>query len=203
MKRIIFISGVRGVGKTTILKYLRRFKEFICLEFYDFLKAIAKFNKTSWLTTEQEIGLKIKELAFKNKTVIFALHCAVPHENLFEDIKNNVKRDFSERFDVGLTHEMIRCMNSEEIDFIFIYVKVNSGILRRRLKKDIKQYPKRVSEEYFKNLEKIQKIDYLKFKEIISEFKSQGIKFKYFIISNNSFMGHTLNCLKRIIYERV
>jgi len=201
MKRVIFISGVRGIGKTTILKHFRKFKKFICFEFYDFLKEIAKLNKTSWLTIEQKIGIKIKELAFKNKTVIFALHCAVPYENLFEDIKNNVKRDFSKKFDVGLTHEMIRCMNSEEIDFIFIYIKVNSRILRRRLKKDIKQYPERVSEEYFRNLEKIQKIDYLRFKEIISEFKSQGIKFKYFIIPNNGFIGHTLNCLKRIIYE--
>lgn len=198
MNKIIFISGIRGVGKTTIINYFSKFKNFICLEFYELLRETAQ-SETTWRKTEQIIGLKIKTLALRGKIVMVALHCAVPHENLFRDIRNNTRRDFSKRFNTGLTSKMIYYMKSKHINFNFFYINVDNKLLLQRIKKDLEKDPQRVGKEYLKNLEKIKKEDYLKFKEIISEFKKQKMKIKHFIISNNGPINSTLNHIKEKI----
>ncbi len=197
-KLVIFIGGLRGCGKTTILNYFKNKKIFKTLEFIDLIRKIYKPG-ISWREIENQIGLNIRNLVKKYNKVMIALHYAVPHESLIDDIKNNVVRDYSAKYSPSLTSNMLKSMNDDDINLIFFYISVNLALLRKRLMEELKIDPSRVSNNYLKNLTKLMSEDRAKFKEIVSKYQTLNTNTKYFIISNNYSIRNTITIIKNKI----
>lgn len=93
-------------------------------------------------------------------------------------------------------------MNTDDINFIFFYISVNPILLRKRLIRELKNNPLRISNNYLKNLIELRSEDKFKFKEILSTFQASGAKVKYFIISNNYSVKNTISFIKnKITYD--
>lgn len=84
-KFVIFVGGLRGCGKTTILNYFKNTKLIKTLEFFNLLKDIYEPG-ISWEKMETKIGFSIRNLVEKYNKVMIALHYAVPYESLIDDI---------------------------------------------------------------------------------------------------------------------
>jgi dephospho-CoA kinase len=197
-KTVIFLGGLRGCGKTTILNYFKNVKDFKTIEFLDLIKEIYRSNK-SWGRVEAKIGIKIKNLVKKYHKVMIAIHYAVPHESLIDDIRNNISRDYSHKYNPAINSNMIKNMVASDINFIFLYISVPTILLKKRLLKDLQNNPLRVSNNYLRNLTKIKKKDIFFFKKIISNMHKSCLNIKYFFIFNNRSLKNTISLIENKI----
>ncbi len=183
MSTIIFLGGVRGVGKSLILRNIKSIKK------YKLYNIINKINKP-WPETELETGKFIKNEAYKFHKIVLDLHYAVPSEDMGEDILHGIRRDFSKNYEEAITPNMIKNMVSKDIKFIFILIDTDTKILLNRIKKS-----KKISKEYKNNIDSIKNITFDKFNLIFENFRKTGTRVKKYIIYNN---GNKQDIVKQV-----
>jgi thymidylate kinase len=188
MAKVIFIGGMRGVGKTTILNNLKKVKKTKLVD-------IILKSRSSWRITQKMVGKKIKDLALKEKIIVVDLHYGVPKEALIEERKKqNV--NFSGDFEQSLTKLMLKNMKDGRIKFYFCYIDVKIDNIIKRL-----EGSKKLSDNFLRNMARIKKLDRTAFIEIFNTAKKLNLNVNKKIIDNNRCLRKTIKNLEKIIWK--
>ncbi|MFA6423575.1 MAG: hypothetical protein WCW17_03955 [Patescibacteria group bacterium] len=191
--KIIFVGGIRGCGKTSLLSRIKNYDRFHF--FNDILKKILK-TKVTWNNAEILAAEKIINLC-QNKIIFIDLHYAVPSERISKDINEGKVRDFSKLFNECLSFNFLKEFNNKPILFVFILILADFDLIKLRLSIDKNRL--QVSDDYLNNMDYIQKQEIEMFQSILNDADKLELKVESKILKNNDSFESTLKKLRQIV----
>lgn len=192
--KIIVIGGIRGSGKTSLSS-----SAFAGNYFHFFNDIMREFigKEMSWEQTEKKIAQKVLKMSSVHKKMVIDLHYAVPGEKLSSDIKLNLSRDVSTKYNECLSSNFLEQFKEKNVEFQFVLIRTDILNITTRLSSDNKR--RQPSEDYLKNIGQIKKIEDKMFRKTLSIAQNLGLKFRSSVFMNNQSFDCSLRGLRQIV----